>query len=132
MNHTFHLAYFRHNVDVFRTSPSPTSQALAYALIPSHLFSFVEHQRFKTVSDSGRPGADVLASHYELLSLRRPDIPVDQRDVVESHLIQVLVQRAMAAGHVLPPIVPTLKTPAWSKMVLPRDLLGDLRRIGGL
>jgi len=127
---SFHLAYFRHHTDLFRLNAMAT--ALAYALIPRGLASFVGYQKFETISDSGRPGKSVLASRYELLTLRRPEIPPGLEDLAERQLLQVLLSRALAASHVVPPLSATTATPAWSKMALPREVLGNLRRVGGL
>jgi len=126
----FHLAYFRHHTDLFRLNAMAT--ALAYALIPVSLASFVGYQKFETIGNSGRPGKSVLASHYELLTLRRPEIPPGLEDLAERQLIQIFLSRASAANHVVPPIMATTAAPAWSKMTLPREIVGDLRRVGGL
>jgi len=52
--------------------------------------------------------------------------------LAERQLIQVFLSRASAANHVVPQLAATTATPAWSKMALPREVLGDLRRVGGL
>ncbi len=126
---TFYLAYCKHFADAFRDQT--TSAPLVYALVPVGTAPFVGHLKFQTITDSGRPSEPVIASHYDLLSLRQPEVRVGTADPVEQQLIQALLERASRAGVVPPAIVATTAMPGWSKMVLPRAVVGALRRVGG-
>jgi hypothetical protein len=105
---------------------------LIYALIPAGLEPFVGHMRLETITDAGRPREAVHASHYELLSLRQAGVREGAEDPLEKQLIHVLRDRATRAGIVLPAIVATTEMPGWSKMALPREVVGNLRRVGGV
>jgi hypothetical protein len=129
---TYLLAYFKHNVDQFRDTKRPMTATLAYALVPADLEGFVGHMRFATISEHGRPLGEVLAHQGELLTLRQVDVPAGQKDDgVEGQLLGRLKERAWAAHHVLPALCASTRTPAWSKMAVPRDVLWTLRRRGG-
>lgn len=125
----YRLAYCKHYVDAFRINP--VAAPLVYALIPADLGSFVGHLKFGTITEAGRPHEAILAMQYDLLSPRQPGIRPGEEDPVERQLIQALQQRAQAAGHILPRIIPTTQTPGWSKMPLPREVVANLRRVGG-
>ncbi len=124
----YHLAYCKHYADAFRQS---TSAPLIYALVPVETGPFVGYVKFETTSDAGRPCEPVHASHYDLLSVRQAEVRVGTADTIERQLIQVLQGRATRAGFVLPSIVATQLMPGWSKMVLPREVVLSLRRVGG-
>jgi hypothetical protein len=108
------------------------SALLVYALIPAGTESFVGRMRFGTTNDAGRPLEAIHATQYELLSLRQVDGRPGEEDVLEQRLIQVLADRATRTGIVLPAIVTTSEMPGWSKMALPREVVRNLRRAGGL
>jgi hypothetical protein len=127
----FLLAYYKHHLDLFGKA-LPTPEELAYALVPADQAPWAGHVTFQTVSGLGRPLEPVLASHYDLQSIRRVDIAAGTIDSVEQHLIEILHGRAKAAQHVLPMIVPSAARPPWSKLPVPREVLEKLRRAGGL
>jgi len=52
-------------------------------------------------------------------------------DIREHHLIEHLKGRAANAAHVLPEIVPTKRTPPWSKLIIPDRVVKELCRLGG-
>jgi hypothetical protein len=124
------LAYCKHYTEPF--ARNPMSATLVYALIPAELGAFEGHLRFETITDCGRRGEAVYASKYELLALRQPGVNENVEDPAECQLIQSLRARAQAANYVLPLIVPTKRMPAWSKMPVPREVVQNLRRVGGL
>ncbi len=125
----FNLAWCRHFADAFRSAPE--SAPLIYALVPAGLEAFVGHMRLETINDAGRPREPIHASHYDLLSLRQPGSRIGEEDPLEKQLIQALQDRAGRAGNVLPGLAVTTAMPGWSKMALPREVVGSLRRVGG-
>lgn len=125
----YNLAYCRHFADAFRSNPM--SAPLIYALIPIGIGSFVGHMKLGTINDAGRPWEAIHASQYELLALRQVGVRVGAEDPLEKQLVHVLLDRASRAGNVLPSIVATTEMPGWSKMALPREVVGNLRRVGG-
>ena len=125
----YNLAYCKHYVDAFRINP--VRAPLVYALLPAELGSFVGHLKIGTITEAGRPHEAILATQYDLLSLRQPGIRPGEEDPAERQLIQVLQERSRAAGHILSRIIPTLQTPGWSKMPLPREVVANRRRAGG-
>jgi hypothetical protein len=112
----FHLAPFRYHIDLFRLNSMSTP--LAYALIPVDVGSLVSHRRFQTIADTGHQRSTVLASHYDLLTLRNPKVAAGQEDVAEELLIQVLRGKAAAVRVTLPLIVVTTTNPAPHAMPL--------------
>ena len=125
----YNLAYCKQFIDAFRNNP--VRAPLIYALIPAELGSFVGHMKIGTITEAGRPHEAFHGTQYDLLSLRQPGIRPGLEDPVERQLIQVLQERSRAAGHVLPRIIATTQTPGWSKMPLPREVVANLRRVGG-
>jgi hypothetical protein len=125
----FHLAWCRHYTNLFATSPEIDN--LFYALVPLGMSGFVDAFRLKVVSDCGRPGASILATQYDLRSLRSPDLRPGTEDPSERALIQALQSRAHAANHVLPVIESTTVMPGWSRMPLPAAQVRELRLVGG-
>ena len=125
----FHLAWFKLNTDFFM-SGRPTSEVLQYALVPEDLPERGAWH-LERIDLNGRPMGKFPAVPEYLCTLRRPAIPAGSDDVQEHRLIQILQSRAMSAAHVLPEIVPTKRTPRWSKLVLPAHVIAELRRVGG-
>jgi len=125
----FHLAWFKLNTDFFM-SGRPTSEVLQYALVPEDLPERGAWH-LERIDLNGRPMGKLPAVPEYLCTLRRPAITAGSEDSQEQRLIQLLQSRAMSAAHVLPEIVPTKRTPRWSKLVLPAHVIAELRRVGG-
>jgi len=125
----FHLAWFKLNTDFFM-SGRPTSEVLQYALVPEELPEKGQWPMDR-IDLNGRPTGKFPAVPNYLCTLRRPGIPAGSADHQEHRLIQILQGRAFNAAHVLPEIVPTKRTPRWSKLVLPAHVIAELRRLGG-
>ncbi|HEX5719406.1 MAG TPA: hypothetical protein VF179_24815 [Thermoanaerobaculia bacterium] len=125
----FHLAWFKLNTDFF-LSGRRTSEALQYALVPEELPESGAW-RLDRIDLNGRPRGKFPAVPQYLCTLRRPEVAVGTEDFLENRLIEHLRGRAYNASHVLPGIVPTKRTPRWSKLVLPAEVLAELRRLGG-
>lgn len=125
----FHLAWFRLNTDFF-LSGKPTSELLQYALVPEDLPAKGQWN-LDRVNLIGRPMGTFPAVPEFLRTLRRPGIPVGSEDEQEVRLIEHLRGRAVNAAHVLPEIVPTKRTPPWSKLILPDRVVAELCRLGG-
>lgn len=125
----FHLAWFKLNTDFF-LSGRPTSEVLQYALVPEEL---PERGAWSLdrVDLNGRPMGKFPAIPEYLCTLRRPEVAVGTEDFLETRLIEHLKGRAYNASHVLPELVPTKRTPRWSKLVLPANVVAELRRLGG-
>jgi len=126
---SFHLAYLKLNTDFFM-SGKPTAEKLQYALVPLEL---PEGRQWylDRIDLNGRPMGRFPAMAELLRTLRRPGIDPGSADPLEIRLIDHLKGRAMAASHVVPEIVPTSRTPAWSKLVLPAHVVTELQRLGG-
>ena len=125
----FHLAWFKLNTDFFM-SGRPTSEVLQYALVPEELPKGGPWS-LERLDLNGRPMGRFPAYPEFLLSVRRPGIPPGSEDVQEHRLIEHLKGRAWNAKHVLPELVLTKRTPPWSKLVLPANVVAELRRLGG-
>lgn len=125
----FHLAWFKLNTDFFM-SGRPTSEELQYALVPEDLPERGQWY-LDRVNLIGRPMGRFPALPEYLRTLRQPGIAVGAEDSREHRLIQHLRGRALSAAHVLPEIVPTKRTPPWSKLVLPDRVVAELCRLGG-
>ena len=125
----FHLAWFRLNTDFFM-SGRPTSEVLQYALVPAELAGGGPWS-LERVAVNGRPMGRFPALPEFLCTLRRPGVAVGTEDSLEHRLIDIFRGRAYNASHVLPEIVPTQRTPRWSKLVLPSHVIAELRRLGG-
>ena len=125
----FHLAWFKLNTDFFMSGRS-TSEVLQYALVPEPP---PEGGRWylERVNLNGRPMGKFPAMPEYLCTVRQPGLPLDTEDPLEQRLIDHLVGRALGAGHLLPEIVPTKRTPRWSKLVLPAHVVAELRKRGG-
>lgn len=126
---SFHLAYLKLNTDFF-LSGKPTSEKLQYALVPVELPASGQWY-LERVDLNGRPMGKFPALPEFLRSLRRPEIPPGTEDPREVRLIEHLKGRALAAAHVVPEIVATQRTPGWSKMRLPAQVIAELQRLGG-
>ena len=126
---SFHLAYLKLNTDFFM-SGKPTSEKLHYALVPVDLPAG-EQWYLDRVDLNGRPMGRFPAMPEFLRTLRRPEIEPGTEDPIERRLIEHLKGRALAASHVVPEIVATLRTPGWSKMRLPAQVIAELQRLGG-
>ncbi len=125
----FHLAWFKLNTDFFMSGKA-TSEKLQYALVPEELPERREWH-LERIDLNGRPMGRFPALPEYLCTLRRPGIPAGSEDSQEHRLIQLLQGRAMSAAHLLPEVVPTKRTPSWSKLVLPAHVVAELRRLGG-
>jgi hypothetical protein len=125
----FYLAWFKLNTDFFMRG-RPTSEKLQYALVPEELPASGQWH-FDRIDFNGRPMGKFLALPEYLCTLRQPGIPIGSEDSQEHRLIQLLQGRALSAAHLLPEIVPTKRTPPWSKLVLPAHVIAELRRLGG-
>ena len=125
----FNLAWFKLNTDFFM-SGRPTSEVLQYALVPEELPGGGPWS-FDRIDLNGRPIGKFPALPDFLCTLRQPGIAAGAADSLEHRLIEILRGRAYNASHVLPEIVPTQRTPGWSKMVLPAYVVAELRRLGG-
>lgn len=125
----FHLAWFKLNTDFFM-SGRPTSEVLQYALVPEELPERGQWS-LDRVDLNGRPLGKFPALPEFLLTVRRPGIPAGSEDIQEHRLIEHLKGRAYNASHVLPELVLTKRTPPWSKLVLPANVVAELRRLGG-
>ena len=126
---SFHLAYLKLNTDFF-LSGKPTSEKLQYALVPVELPASGQWY-LERVDLNGRPMGRFPAMPEFLRTLRRPEIEPGTEDPIERRLIEHLKGRALAASHVVPPIVATQRTPGWSKMRLPAQVVAELQRLGG-
>ena len=125
----FHLAWFRLNTDFF-LSGKPTSELLQYALVPEDVPERGQWN-LDRVNLIGRPMGRFPAVPEYLRTLRRPGIPAGSEDEQEVRLIEHLRGRALSAAHLLPEIVPTKRTPRWSKLILPDRVVAELCRLGG-
>lgn len=125
----FYLAWFKLNTDFFM-SGKLTSEKLQYALVPEELPPRGEWN-LERIDFNGRPMGKFPALPEHLCTLRQPGIPVGSEDSQEHRLIQLLQGRAMSAAHLLPDIMPTKRTPPWSKLMLPAHVIAELRRLGG-
>jgi hypothetical protein len=125
----FFLAWFKLNTDFFM-SGRPTSEVLQYALVPEDLPERGQWP-LDRIDLNGRPMGKFPAVPEYLCTLRRPGITAGSADHQEDRLIQIFQGRAFNASHVLPEIVPTKRTPPWSKLVLPAHVIAELRRLGG-
>jgi hypothetical protein len=125
----FHLAWFKLNTDLFM-SGKPTSEALQYALVSEYLPERGAWH-LDRVDLNGRPMGKFPAVPEYLCTLRRPEVAAGSEDFLEIRLIEHLRGRAYNVSHVLPEIVPTKRTPRWSKLVLPAHVVAELRRLGG-
>lgn len=126
---SFHLAYLKLNTDFF-LSGKPTSEKLQYALVPEDLPERGAWH-LDRIDLNGRPMGKFPAVPEYLCTLRRPAVPAGTEDSLEHRLIEHLRGRAYNASHVLPEIVPTKRTPRWSRLVLPAHVIAELRRLGG-
>ncbi len=126
---SFHLAYLKLNTDFF-LSGKPTSEKLQYALVPVELPAG-QQWYLERIDLNGRPMGRFPAMPEFLRTLRRPEIDPGTEDPVERRLIEHVKGRALAAAHVLPAIVATQRTPVWSKLRLPAEVVAVLQRLGG-
>ena len=126
---SFHLAYLKMNTDFFM-SGKPTSEKLQYALVPVNLPAGGQWY-LDRIDLNGRPMGRFPAMPELLRTLRRPGIEMGTEDPVERRLIEHLKGRALAASHVVPEIVATQRTPGWSKLRLPAQVIAELHRLGG-
>lgn len=126
---SFHLAYLKLNTDFF-LSGRPTAEKLQYALVPVDLLDRGQWY-LDRVDLNGRPMGKFPAMPELLRTLRRPEIEPGTEDPIERRLIEHLKGRALAASHVVPEIVATQRTPGWSKMRLPAQVIAELQRLGG-
>jgi hypothetical protein len=126
---SFHLAYLKLNTDMF-LSGKPTAEKLQYALVPMEL---PEGQPWylDRIDLNGRPTGKFPAMAEFLRTLRRPEVAPGTEDPIERRLIEHLKGRSLAASHVLPAIVATQRTPVWSKLRLPGQVIAELQRLGG-
>lgn len=125
----YHLAWLKLNTDLFLTGKA-TSEEIQYALVPADLPERGQWD-LDRVSPVGRPLGTFPAVPEYLRTLRRPGFAAGTEDPLEQRLIEHLKGRALNAGHVLPGIVPTLRLPKWSKLVLPAFVILELQRRGG-
>lgn len=125
----FHLAWFKLNTDFFM-SGRHTSEELQYTLVPEDLPERGQWH-LDRVNFLGHPMGKVPAVPEFLCTLRRAGSAVGTEDSLEVRLIQILQGRAISAAHVLPEIVPSTRTPRWSKLVLPAHVVAELQRRGG-
>jgi hypothetical protein len=126
---SFHLAYLKLNTDFF-LSGRPTSEKLQYALVPLDL-SAGGPWYLERIDLNGRPMGKFPAMSEFLRTLRRPEVAPGTEDPMEQRLIEHVKGRALAAAHVLPEIVATQRTPGWSKLRLPGQVIAELQRLGG-
>ena len=126
---SFHLAYLKLNTDFF-LSGKPTSEKLQYALVPVELPAG-QQWYLDRIDLNGRPMGRFPALPELLRTLRRPEIVPGTEDPLERRLIEHVKGRALAASHVLPEIVATQRTPGWSKLRLPAQVIAELHRLGG-
>lgn len=126
---SFHLAYLKLNTDFF-LSGKPTSEKLQYALVPVDL-SPAGSWYLDRIDLHGRPMGRFPAMPVYLRTLRRPEVDPGSEDPLEVRLVEHLKGRALAASHVVPEIVGTTRMPRWSKMMLPANVILELRRLGG-
>ena len=126
---SFHLAYLKLNTDFF-LSGRPTSEKLQYALVPVELPAGGQWY-LDRIDLNGRPMGKFPAMPEFLRTLRRPEIAPGTEDSMERRLIEHVKGRALAASHVLPEIVATQRTPGWSRLRLPAQVVSELQRLGG-
>lgn len=126
---SFHLAYLKLNTDFF-LSGKPTSEKLQYALVPVDLPP-AGSWYLDRIDLNGRPMGRFPAMPVFLRTLRRPEVDPGSEDPLEVRLIERLKGRALAASHVVPEIVGTTRMPYWSKLILPANVLLELRLLGG-
>ena len=126
---SFHLAYLKLNTDFF-LSGKPTSEKLQYALVPVELPAG-QQWYLERIDLNGRPMGRFPAMPEFLRTLRRPEVAPGTEDPLEVRLIEHLKGRSLGAAHVLPAIVATQRTPVWSKLRLPAEVVAALQRLGG-
>lgn len=126
---SFHLAYLKLNTDFF-LSGKPTSEKLQYALVPVDLPQ-AGSWYLDRIDLNGRPMGRFPAMPTFLRTLRRPEVEPGSEDPLEVRLIEHLKGRALAASHVVPEIVGTTRMPSWSKLILPANVMQELRLLGG-
>ena len=104
----FHLAW--HRIDIRRAS-----EGLFYVLVPDWLGIIDGSVDLQRVDHLGRPVGRINSTPRNLASPRRLDDTEGVPHPVERRLIEALRERARRADVILPEIVPTLKSRAWSQ-----------------
>jgi hypothetical protein len=104
---------------------------LVYTLIPIAQGRFEGSLGFERFMGNGQPAGPTGATAWQLAS---PRLRADTQGTphhLELRLIRRLVERASAAGHVLPEIVASTTPRDWSRLRLSDATRDNLLRIGG-
>jgi len=124
----FHLAFDKMFVDEYRVSRRRNSLVVRFALIPTTLPPQIDLWTFRAVKMAGEPAADVRSDPFGLISVRSKNVLKGPDLGIEGTIVNRLLERAGARGHILPKIVLTTDIPYWSRMQVEGDLLYELRR----
>jgi hypothetical protein len=120
----FHLAW--HRIDIRRAS-----EGLFYILVPEWLGIIDGSVDLQRVDHLGKPVGRINSTPRNLASPRRQEDTEGFPHPIERRLIEALRERARRADVILPEIVPTLKSRAWSQMSLSEAEREMLLRAGG-
>ena len=124
----FHLAFDKMFVDEYRRSRTRNSVVIRFVLIPTTLQNGIDLWTFQAVTAGGEPAGEVHADPFGLISLRSKNVPQGPDLGVEGMIVNRLLERAGARGHILPKVVLTTEIPHWSRMRVEGDILYELRR----
>jgi len=124
-----HLAWHRSHLPEMLTPGG----AYYFVLVPADTPGELALIALEYVTDTGRPAGTLYASQLELISPRDPELtaggpPQCPREIA---LLQRLRERATAAAHILPAIVPTGAAPEWARGTLSAEDRHTLWRAGG-
>jgi len=111
-------------------------EAITYVLIPEGTTDKLQFFDVDVITETGRPISPLLTVNpFQVASLRDPNLTIDGAGprlcLKECGLVQRLKERAAAAAHILPEIVPTDKPPNWSRYAMSPHRRETLWRAGG-
>jgi len=121
----YHLAW--HELD----QHAATEEELVYTLIPVTQGRFEGSLGFERFMANGQPVGPIGATTWQLAS---PRLRADTQGTphhLEVKLIRRLVERASAAGHVLPEIIASTTPREWSRLPLSGEVRSRLLSLGG-
>jgi hypothetical protein len=122
------LAFDKLFIEEYRASRTRNSMTIRFVLVPSDLGRAIDLWKIRVVTMSGEPKGIVQADPFGLASVRSK-ISHGLDIAVEGMILERLLERARARGHILPTIILTTAIPEWSRMSVEGDLLWELRRV---
>jgi len=122
----------KYNLGWYRGDIPTAASYLIYVLVPDGLGAFRGTLELERISLSGLPLKKVSAGMKDLASPRRPQDAEGVPLLFEQKLIRGLASKAVMAHNILPTIVPSLRSRAWSQLELTDRQRAILLRAGGV